>query len=530
MRSLPLTALVVCLSVSAAAQPGEQLDLQTIAKIRDEGLNHSQVMDHLSWLTDVYGPRLTGSPSILQASDWAMAKLRDWGLANVHRETFPFGKGWALVRFSAQMTEPQVQPIIGYPAPWTAGTRGTVVAPVLRVQIDSESDFARYQGKLGGAIVLPQPERPVSLLEGQIVSRVSPDDVAAVRSASPAIAVASPDAVARAAVRRELVARTAKFFKDEGVVAVFNRGNDATVAAVGVGLTAQTQRTDGGTIFPNSSGARGADAGTSVPIVTIAVEHYNRMLRVLAKNLPVKLELTLETKFFDETTPNGFNTIAEIPGSDPVLKDEVVILGAHFDSLQAGTGATDNAAGSAAMMEAMRILKTLGVKPRRTIRLALWGGEEQGLLGSKAYVRDHFADPADMQLKPEHARVAAYFNSDNGAGRVRGIWTQGNTAAAAVFEEWMKPLADLGVTALSARSTGSTDHVSFDAVGLPGFQFMVDRLEYNSRTHHSNMDVYDRVPRDDLVQQAVVAAVFAYDAAMRDEKLPRKHLPAATAR
>ncbi len=527
MRLLSTAAFVVSLSVVAAAQPAEKIDLPTIAKIRAEGMNHSQVMDHLSWLTDVYGPRLTGSPSILQASDWAMGRLHDWGLANIHRESFPFGKGWALVRFSAQMVEPQVQPIIGYPAPWTASTKGTVVAPVLQVQIDSDADFARYHGKLAGAIVLPQPERPVSLLEGPIVSRVSPEDVAAVRSASPAIAAATPDAVARAAARRELAAKTARFFKDEGVVAVFNRGPDSALAAVGVGLTAQTQRTDGGTIFPNSSGARGADAGTSVPIVTIAVEHYNRMLRVLAKNVPVKVELTLETKFFDETTPNGFNTIAEIPGSDPVLTGEVVILGAHFDSLQAGTGATDNAAGSAAMMEAMRILKTLGVKPRRTIRLALWGGEEQGLLGSKAYVREHFADPADMVLEPEHARVAAYFNSDNGAGRVRGIWTQGNPAAAAVFEEWMKPLADLGVTALSARSTGSTDHVSFDAVGLPGFQFMVDRLEYNSRTHHSNMDVYDRVPKDDLVQQAVVAAVFAYDAAMRDEKLPRKPLPAA---
>lgn len=532
MPLLSTLLLVTALGAPATPAPSsaEHVDLATVAKIRDEGFNHSQVMDHLSWLTDVYGPRLTGSPSILQASDWAMAKLRDWGLANVHRETFPFGKGWALVRFSAQMIAPQVQPIIGYPAPWTAGTKGTVVAPVLRVQIDSETDFARYQGTLGGAIVLLQPERPVALLEGQIVSRVSPEDVAAARTPSPAIAAASPDVAARAAARRELAARTAKFFKDEGVVAVFNRGNDAAVTAVGVGLTAQTQRTDGGTIFPTSSGARGADAGTAVPIVTIAVEHYNRMLRVLAKNLPVKVELTLETKFFDEATANGFNTIAEIPGSDPVLKDEVVIIGAHFDSLQSGTGATDNAAGSAAMMEAMRILKKLGVKPRRTIRLALWGGEEQGLLGSKAYVRDHFADPADMQLKPEHARVAAYFNSDNGAGRVRGIWTQGNTAAAAVFEEWMKPLADLGVTAVSARSTGSTDHVSFDAVGLPGFQFMVDRLEYNSRTHHSNMDVYDRVPKDDLVQQAVVAAVFAYDAAMRDEKLPRKPLPAAVAR
>ncbi len=524
MRFLSTAALVVSLSVAGAPQAGEKLDLQTIAKIRDEGMNHSQVMDHLSWLTDVYGPRLTGSPAILQASDWAMEKLKGWGLANVHRETFAFGKGWTLVRFNAQMIEPQAQPIIGYPAPWTA-SRGTVVAPVVRVVIASDADFDNYRGKLAGAIVLQQPERAVPLLEGPVVHHAAPGDAPPAAPSTAPIAAPSPDAAARLAAQRALVAKSAQFFKDEGVVAIFNRGTDAVRVPAGVGLTVEVQRTDGGTIFPTSSGARGADAGTAVPIVTIAVEHYNRMVRVLARNIPVKVELTLETKFFDETSPNGFNTIAEIPGTDPALKDEVVIVGAHFDSLQAATGATDNAAGSAAMMEAMRILTTLGVKPRRTIRLALWGGEEQGLLGSKAYVKDHFADPATMALKPEHERVAAYFNSDNGAGRVRGIWTQGNAAAGAVFEQWMKPLADLGVSALGPRSVGSTDHVSFDAVGLPGFQFMVDRLEYNSRTHHSNMDVYDRVPKDDLVQQAIVTAVFAYDAAMRGEKLPRKPLP-----
>jgi hypothetical protein len=319
--------------------------------------------------------------------------------------------------------------------------------------------------------------------------------------------------------------KTAAFLKAEGVVAVFNRGSDTIMYSVGSDLSAEQQHTDGGTIFPTGNGSRGADAGGGLPTVTLAVEHYNRMVRVLAKGLPVKVELNIETKFFDETTPNGFNTIAEIPGTDPVLKDEVVMLGAHFDSVAAATGATDNAAGSAAMMEAMRILKAVGAKPRRTIRVALWGGEEEGLLGSRAYVREHFGDPATMALKPEHAKLAAYFNSDNGTGRVRGIWLQGNLEVRSIFEEWMKPLADLGVVAAGPRSVTATDHVSFDAVGLPGFQFMVDRLEYNSRTHHSNMDVYDRVQRDDMVQQATVVAVFAYNAAMRDEKLPRKPLP-----
>ena len=295
--------------------------------------------------------------------------------------------------------------------------------------------------------------------------------------------------------------------------------------AIGSDLPFQQQRTDGGTIFPTGNQSRGADAGTGVPGVTLAVEHYNRMVRILEKNVPVKVELNLQTKFYDETTPNGFNTVAEIPGTDPALKDEVVILGAHFDSVAAATGATDNATGSAAMMEAMRILKAIGVKPRRTIRIALWGGEEEGLLGSRAYVSEHFADPATMVLKPDHAKVAAYFNSDNGTGRVRGVWLQGNLAVQPIFAQWIAPLEDLGVVALAPRSVTSTDHVSFDNVGLPGFQFMVDRLEYQSRTHHSTMDVYDRVQRDDMVQQATVIAVFAYDAAMRDEKLPRKALP-----
>ncbi len=256
--------------------------------------------------------------------------------------------------------------------------------------------------------------------------------------------------------------------------------------------------------------------------MTLAVEHYNRLVRILDKGVPVKVELNVQTRFYDETTANGFNVIAEMPGTDPVLKDEVVLLGAHFDSVASGTGATDNATGSAAMMEALRILKAVGARPRRTIRIGLWGGEEEGLLGSRAYVREHYGDPATMALKPGHEKLSAYFNSDNGTGRVRGIWLQGNSAVEPIFRQWMKPLEDLDVFAIGPRSVTSTDHVSFDAVGLPAFQFMVDRLEYNSRTHHSNMDTFDRVQADDMIQQATVIAVFAYNAAMRDEKLPRK--------
>jgi hypothetical protein len=524
MRRIMLLVLILGSMSGALAQSPEKLDLATIAHIRDEGMNRSQVMDHVSWLSDVYGPRLTGGPTIVQASDWAIRRFNEWGLANAHRETWPFGKGWSLVRFSAHMTEPQIQPLIGFPASWSAGTKGTVVAPVVSVSIESDADFDKYRGKLKGAIVLTQPERPVALLEGIIVHRMGAADLAEAEK-TPAQAGGRGGTPTRTPAQTALATRVAQFYKDEGVVATFNRGTDNVFSSIGSDMSKRQQRTDGGTIFPMGGGSRGVDAGTGVPVVTLAVEHYNRMMRVLARNIPVKVELTLETKFYDETTPGGFNTIAELPGTDPALKDEVVIIGAHLDSLPAATGATDNAAGSAAVMEAMRILHTIGAKPRRTIRIALWGGEEQGLLGSKAYVKAHFADPAAMVPTPEHARVAAYFNSDNGSGRVRGIWAQGNGPAGDVFREWMKPLSDLGVVAVGPRSVGSTDHVSFEAVGIPGFQFMVDRLEYNSRTHHSNMDFYDRVQRDDLVQQATVIAVFAYDAAMRDEKLPRKPLP-----
>jgi hypothetical protein len=537
-RILAVLALAAPVALSGMpAQAPERIDHAAIARIRDEGLNRSQVMDHIGWLSDVYGPRLTGGPGIMQASDWAIRKFSEWGLSNPHRETFAFGKGWSLVRFSAHLIEPQVQPLIGFPAAWTPGTNGTVTADVVRVQIDSDADFGRYRGQLSGKIVLTQPERPVPMLEGPVVHRM---DAAAFAEAATVPVPRPPAAPARPAAQdddeddddragdraaRSLAARVARFFKAEGVVATFNRGSDAVEVSIGSNLAARQQRTDGGTIFPAGSGPRGADAGTGVPGVTLAVEHYNRMVRLLARGLPVKVELHVDTKFHEETTPNGFNTIAEIPGTDPLLRDEVVMLGAHLDSVAAATGATDNAAGSAAMMEAVRILQAIGVRPRRTIRIALWGAEEQGLLGSRAYVREHFADPATMALKPAHAKVAAYFNSDNGAGRVRGIWLQGNMAAGTVFEQWMKPLADLGVAAAGPRAVSSTDHTPFDAVGLPGFQFMVDRLEYNSRTHHSNMDVYDRVPRGDMVQHATVAAVFAYHAAMRDEPLPRKPLP-----
>ncbi len=523
MKPQSLAAALVFLTVALSSAQSENLDYAMLGRIRDEGLIRSQVMDHISWLSDVYGPRLTGSPGLQQASEWTMKKFGEWGLAHIHQERWKFGKGWSLVRFSAHLVEPQVQPLIGHPRPWSPGTKGPVTAEVVRADISTEADLAKYRGKLGGKIVLTQPARRVRMLEGPIVLKMTDKELAeAGTTPIPAApAAATPAASAAQAFR----AKVEQFFASEGVVATFERGSDSDMSAGGSDLSWQQQRPDGGTIFPTGIGPREEKAGTGVPAVTLAVEHYNRMVRVLDKGVPVKVELNVETTFYDEADMNGFNTIAEIPGTD--LASEVVLLGAHLDSHPHATGATDNATGSAAMMEALRILKAAGAKPRRTIRIALWGGEEHGLLGSRAYVREHFADPDTMQLKPEHARLSVYFNSDNGTGRVRGIWLQGNMAVRPIFEQWIAPLNDLGVTALGPRSVVSTDHVAFDEVGLPGFQFMVDRLEYNARTHHSNMDFVDRVQRDDMVQQATVVASLAYAAAMRDEKLPRKALPPA---
>jgi carboxypeptidase Q len=528
-RPVALFLLFVSIAAFPLAQTVEKLDYETISRIRDEGLNRSQVMDHVSWLADVYGPRLTGGPGIQQAGDWTLKKFGEWGLANAKRETFPFGKGWSLERFSAHMIEPQVQPIIGLPAAWTPGTTGPITAEVVTAQVETEADFERYRGKLAGKIVLTQPARTVRMLDGLLVHRMTPDQMEEAKT-TPIPATRGAGRGGRgggrgAAGGQTLRAKIDQFFKSEGVVALFNRGGDNDQVSVGSNLTAQHQRTDGGTIFPTGNGSRGPDAGTGLPTVTLAVEHYNRMVRILDKGVPVKVELNVQAKFYDETAPNGFNLVAEIPGTDPALKDEVVLLGAHFDSVAHSPGATDNATGSAAMMEAMRILKAIGAKPRRAIRIALWGGEEEGLLGSRAYVREHYGDPATMALKPGHDKLSVYFNSDNGTGKVRGIWLQSNFAAAAIFRHWIEPLRDLGVEAIGPRSVASTDHLSFDNVGLPAFQFMVDRLEYNSRTHHSNMDTVDRVQRDDMVQQATVIAVFAWNAATRDGKFPRKPLP-----
>ena len=522
MRRIALALIAVSVWIAAAETQSEKIDYATIGRIRDEGLQRSQAMETVSWLSDVYGPRLTGGPEIREAADWVKRKFGEWGLADVHDEPWPFGKGWSLERFSAHLVAPRAQPIIGLPKAWSAPTPGggPVTADVVLAPVATEEDLARWRGKLRGKIVLTQPARAVRMLEGRVVLRMTERDVAEAEG------MPLPSAAATRAPRAALTAeRVARFYQEEGAVALIDRGSDSDMSAGGSDLSWQTQRTDGGTVFVGGGGSRGADAGSGVPQVTVAVEHYNRMVRVLEKGVPVRMELEVRVRFHDEASMNGFNVVAELPGTDPKLKDEIVMLGAHLDSWHGGTGATDNATGSAAMIEAMRILAAVGARPRRTIRVALWGGEEQGLLGSRAYAAAHFGDSATMRLKPEHEKLAAYFNLDNGTGRIRGIWMQGNLALRPIFEQWIAPLRELGVEILGARAVTSTDHVPFEALGLPGFQFVQERLEYNSRTHHSTMDVVDRVQPRDLAQQAVVAASFAYLAAMRDEKLPRKALP-----
>ena len=513
---------LACLVTGVAAQ--SPVDLGTISLIKQEALTRSQVMDHVGWLSDVYGPRVTGTPNFQRASDWAMSRFKEWGLTNIHQERFAFGQGWRVERFSAHILAPEPQPIIGYPRTYSPSTKGPIAGDVVRVDIRSDADFAKYKGTLKDKIVLPQPARRVRMLEDRIVLRMNEDDIAeALTTPIPPSAGAGGSSGPAGTSGPSLAERVAQFYVTEGVAALLERGPDSDLSAGGSDLSWQTQRVDGGTIFPGGGGSRDPKALPQVPSATIAVEHYNRMIRVLDKKLPVRVELNIQTIFYPEAaaTPNGINTIADIPGTD--LAEEVVIMGAHLDTTTGATGATDNATGSAAMMEVARIIKTLGLQPRRTIRVALWGGEEQGLLGSRAYVAEHYG--TQTSPKPAHAKVAAYYNLDNGTGKIRGIWGQGNLGAMSVFEEWIQSVRDLGVDIVGPRSVGATDHAPFDSTGIPGFQFIQERLEYNSRTHHSNMDFVDRVQPADVVQQAAVAAVFAWYTANWPEKLPRRVAP-----
>lgn len=489
--------------------PKEPVNLEMIAKIKAEATDNSQVMETMFYLTDVHGPRLTNSPNYEAASQWCVDQLTAWGLENARLEPWgTFGKGWAVKQFSVEMVEPQYLNMIAYPQAWTAGTEGVISGEPVLLDIESEDDLEQYRGKLKGAIVMTRTDRKTEPHFEADAKRYTEEELAElVQAPEPG---AKPSWWARRQEyrqRRALHRKISDFFEAEGVAMIL-----------------EPSRREHGTIGVDGGGSYKMDAKPGIPAVTVAIEHYSRVVRLLDAGLPVKLAIQDQTTFFDEDSL-GYNVVAEIPGSDKRLKEELVMLGGHLDSWHAGTGTTDNAAGCAVAMEAVRILNAIGAKPRRTIRIALWGGEEQGLLGSRGYVKKHFGDRETMELKAEHSKFSGYFNLDNGTGKIRGIYLQENDAVRPIFEAYLEPFHDLGAEAVTIRNTGGTDHLSFDALGLPGFQFIQDPIDYFARTHHTNMDVYDRALESDLIQASMVMASFVYHTAMRDEKLPRKPLP-----
>jgi carboxypeptidase Q len=589
-----------------------------IQQIKDEGLKNSQVMTTLSYLTDVIGPRLTASPNMKEANVWTRDRLANWGLENAHLEAWgPFGRGWVLERFSAQVVEPQCIPLIAYPKAWSPGTDGPILGEVVYFDVKEEADFQKYKGMLKGAIVLMSPAADVNARFEPLATRQTDSDLLNLSNAADAASgrrrppqtppQAEPARVAEAGVgangavpaaaagggaggggnggagangaagagggggrgganggpgqpggrggqltpemraRAELQSKKTTFLMDEGAAVLVDVSNNG----------------DGGTLFVAQASVPGAqpfgapgqpnarrvsawdkDAPKMLPQVTVSKEHYNRMVRMLKLGQVLKMAVEIAVKYQTDDLM-GYNTIAEIPGTD--LKDEIVMLGGHMDSWHSGTGATDNGAGVSVGMEAVRIIKTLDLKPRRTIRIGLWSGEEQGLMGSHAYVAEHFgqvgdgnrsaafgqprdgAAPAKLSTKPDYEKFSGYFNLDNGTGKVRGIYLQGNDAVRPIFRQWLTPFRDMGASTITIANTGGTDHQSFDAIGLPGFQFIQDVIEYNTRTHHSNQDVYDRIQADDMKQASVIMAAFVYNTAMRDEKLPRKPQPSTSA-
>jgi len=496
-------AALFCLLLPAA---GDQADLTVVHRIKTEAFENSRVMDHLFYLTDVHGPRLTNSPGYAGAAEWTAKRLREYGLDGVKMEKWgPFGRGWSYSRFAAHLIEPQYAPLIGFPLAWSPSTNGPVKGqPVLAV-LKADADLEKHKGKLKGKIVLIDTPRPTPLQTSPPASRYSDQDLLE-RSLAPEPGQRRGTPGPDREQQRRFTARRNQFLRDEGALAVLTTGF----------------RGDGGTVFASSGGSRDPKDPVPPPMAALTPEHYNRIVRLLEKKVPVRLEIEIQARFHEDSL-DSVNVVADIPGGRK--KDEIVMMGGHLDSWHPATGATDNAAGCAVVIEAARILMALDLKMDRTVRLGLWSGEEQGLLGSKAYVKQHFADPDTMALQPAHASLSAYLNYDNGGGKIRGIYLQGNDMVRPVFEAWLAPFKDLGASTVTIRSTGGTDHLPFAAVGLPAFQFIQDPMEYGTRTHHSNMDVYDRIQPGDLMQSSAVLASLVYHAAVRDQMLPRKPLP-----
>lgn len=512
MKRKLLFSWLIIAGVAANALAQEAPDAAAVQKIRDEGLNHSKVMETAFYLTDVAGPRLAGSPGLRRAQNWAVNRLKSWGLANARLEPWgKFGKGWEVQKNYAAITAPYYHAIIAIPKAWTPSTNGLIKSEVVVIKADTITDLDKFKGKLQGKIVIYDVTTKVLRGTKPDLSRYTDEELAgmeksAAQPARRAFDRNSPQFVA-ARKARELRAAISAFLEQEhvGLILSMARGTD-------------------GTVF-TTNGASYADTAKAVaPELETSGEDYLRILRLVKAGQKVEMEADIKTQFFADDL-QGYDVVAEIPGTDKKLKDQVVMIGGHLDSWHAATGATDNGAGSAVMMEAMRILKATGFKPKRTIRIALWSSEEQGLFGSRGYVLNHFGDPKTMQLKPEQAKISAYYNLDNGTGKIRGIYLQGDSAAGPIFKPWLQPFKDLGATTVTIRNTGGTDHLSFDAVGIPGFQFIQDPMDYGSRTHHSNQDTYDRLSEDDLKQAATIVASFVYNTSQRQEMIPRKELP-----
>ena len=530
LKSTLVSALAAAGLLASALSFAAKPDPEVINAIRDQGFNHSQVMQTLQHLTDKIGPRLTNSPNMREASRWTREQMQSWGLANAHLENFDFGRGWSYDRVSIDLLSPRKTSLHAIPVAWTPGTSGTVEAEVIYLDAVSVEELQKYKGKLKGKVVmLSEPTESVEA-KREISKRYSAGELAEMKTFDmkeqrPSGGDPASDSLAS---RRKMVA--------------FSEAREAFLKAEGAKGVLTKSFYDGGLI--GSSGQNYRVGKTfPLPMLTMAAEHYNLLARTLESGVTPKISFNVEARFYDEDV-NGQNTIAEIPGSGD--KPEIVMLGAHLDSWHGATGGVDNGAGVAITMEAIRILKAVGVAPKRTIRIGLWGGEEEGLIGSQAYVEQHFAsrpgpsDPKERALnrylwtsagwpmtkKPEYDLLSAYFNIDNGAGRLRGIYTQGNAGAKSVFGEWFSAVGDISEGSITTNNTGSTDHVSFDAVGLPGFQFIQDPLDYFTRLHHTDADTYDHALTDDMKQAAVVLATMVYQAAQADARMPRKPMPA----
>ena len=534
------------LVLAAAALPllaaGDAPDLEVVNRIRTEAFDDSQVMEHIFHLVDVNGPRITNSPGFQAAADWAVEQLGEWGLVNVKQEKWgPFGQGWSREYFSAHLVAPGYEQLIGVPLGWSPSTEGKLSGTPKIAVLQRERTFrrdeqavdeyiAKWKGKLDGALLMIAEPKKLAPRATPALHRFSGEELAALERArppAPPIDYLDSDLEVprdaedrrnffakapawyfewRMKESRRIQSKLNAFLVDEGVKLVIYP------AAGG----------DGGTVFPPRGGNRFVEDALPPPSIALTPEHYNRIYRLLDKGVEAQIEVEVRATFYRGDL-DSINVVGEIPGGSKA--DELVMLGGHLDSTAAALGATDNGAGCAVMMEAVRLLKKLDLPLARTVRIALWGGEEQYLLGSRAYVKEHFGDPETMQLTARHEKFAGYFNVDNGTGKIRGVYLQGNDRVRPIFRQWLEPFRDLGAGTLSIRKTGGTDHLAFDAVGLPGFQFIQDRVEYETRTHHSNMDNVDRIQPADLIEASAIVASFVYHAANREELLPRKPLP-----